>query len=642
MGQGADSLYVKKPFILAVVGTSLSYPSDFGGKWWQRLYMTANGLPEAVGPVVLRNFAAGGAQSSYGVTIAPEVAAINPTHILSEGFAINDSAPAIGGGVSRPQHLQNMADMRAIWKAKNPAVDITWQTMNGVSAAGQPGRPDLPLYYADEIQFAGDNADTLLDHYNGVPSPPAIAGGWPKPLPDYLTMGGDGLHPLWADSLEVYFWPGLTYWLRCKMAAYWGLPIPNPPEPPPLPDASYALIGGGGGGGGAIGGGGGAGGLRRGVTSLANLLGLVTIGKGGLPGTTRDIAGVNGTATTLGGFVAEGGGGGGAYSSSIPLRTGRDGGSGGGGGDYDVGGGGGLAIAGQGYPGGNGDGFNGASGGGGGARGAGATPVPGGGGGQGGLGWTSDVPGQVFDAAAGGPGGSWNYGARPAYRSGAGPTAFGGGGYGGGSNGVEGAGQAGGNGAAFVWYPGAARAVGGTVTTFGGFTVHKFTRADYGPGVVMTADNAPAGYAAAASTIFNGNYLPFKAFNGAIASDFDRWASAADALHPHWLRLTLPNARGFRGYRMVDTSASATTPNAQQPKTWTVFGSNDLVNFAVVDQRTDVPARTPGVDTFYECNGPAAGQAFLYYQVNFFAQVGNDRNIVSVVELEFLPGLTAI
>lgn len=194
----------------------------------------ARALPEAVGPVILQNYGKGSQQSTYGVAQAPFMADMNPTHILSEGFAINDSAE-LPTRISRPDHLANMAAMRAIWKAKNPDVDITWQTMNGVSAAGAALRPDLQLYYDDEIAYAAGQGDTMLDHYYGLPTPPAVAGGWPKPLPPYMTDNGDGLHPIWEGSLELYFWPGLTYWLRCKMAAHWGLPIPNPPEPPPLP-----------------------------------------------------------------------------------------------------------------------------------------------------------------------------------------------------------------------------------------------------------------------------------------------------------------------------------------------------------------------------------------------------------------------
>ena len=225
MSQGSVDWYVKKPFVLAVLGTSLSAGRLSGNLWWSRLMANARAVPEAVGPVVLQNFGKGSQQSPYGVAMAPDIAAFNPTHILSEGFAINDCA-ALPTVISRTDHTDNMAAMRAIWKAKNPAVDITWQTMNGVSTAGASLRPDLATYYADEVTKAAAMGDRMLNHYAGLPSPPAPSGGWPKPLPDALTDSGDGLHPIWDGALEVYFWPATIFWLRSRMAEFWGLPAP--------------------------------------------------------------------------------------------------------------------------------------------------------------------------------------------------------------------------------------------------------------------------------------------------------------------------------------------------------------------------------------------------------------------------------
>jgi hypothetical protein len=625
MSQGAADWYIRKPFILAVLGTSLSAGRLSGNLWWQRLMVNARAQPEAVGPVVLQNFAKGSQTSVYGVDTAPLIADFNPTHVLTEGFAINDSA----FGISRPDHLANMLTIRNILKAKNPEVDITWQTMNGVSTSGMALRPELPEYYQDEIDFADLHGDRMLDHYNGLPSPPAPAGGWPKPLPEYMTDSNDGLHPIWEGALEVYFWPGMIYWLRCRMAEWWGLPIPNPPEPPTPPDAEYLVVAGGGGGAGYVGAGGGAGGRRRGAAYLEQLFGPVLIGKGG-DTSGSGVSGGDGTASALaygttGEIRAEGGGGGGgAYG--LP---GRPGGSGGGSNSNT---GAGDGIPGQGNPGGtNGNaGANGGKGGGGGAGGPGGNGNPNGG--LGGLGVAVDVPGFThLTICGGGPGSVYSGGTRPAYPAGGGPTNFGGGGQGGGGPSNTGPGDPGGPGVAWVWYPGEPRAVGGTMTSFGGFTVHQFTLADFP--VKMTADNAPAGNLATASTQINATWAPWKAFDQAGAVN-NGWGSANGVAPPHWLRRTWSAPQTWGGYTI---QAVPTSGPQYAPKSWTLRGSNDGVVWDVLDTRLNQPNWTGGEIREFPIANPGA-----YTMYEILVTATEEGTQVRICELSFTPALAPL
>jgi hypothetical protein len=214
---------VRKPFVLVTYGTSLT-TGRLSSQWPERLQQGIRGAAECVGPVIVYNMGKGSQTSVWGKDNAYIGGALNPTHILSEGFAINDCAL----GVSQPDHLTNMGSMRSTWLSYNPDVDITWQTMSSVSTAIAVGRPALASYYADEMTFATSNGDTKIDNYLGAGgSYPGPVGGWVKPLPDVLTYDSDGLHPIWTGSVETYLWPNVYWWARVKMAEFWGLPAPT-------------------------------------------------------------------------------------------------------------------------------------------------------------------------------------------------------------------------------------------------------------------------------------------------------------------------------------------------------------------------------------------------------------------------------
>lgn len=642
MAQGAADWYVRKPLILAVLGTSLTAGRLSGNLWWMRLMENARAQPEAVGPIILQNFGKGSQQSPYGVATAPLIADFNPTHVLSEGFAINDctSLPTI---ISRPDHMANMQAIHDILKAKNPAVDITWQTMNGVSAAGASLRPDLQLYYDDEVTKAAAMGDRMLNHYYGLPTPPAPVGGWPKPLPDYLTDSGDGLHPIWDGALEVYFWPGMIYWLRCRMAEWWGLPIPNPPDPPPVPDANYLVIGGGAGGGAYVGAGGGAGGRKRGGTNLTNLMGPVLVGYGGLNGSGSGASsfGFQGFDSAIGStltFRAYGGGYGAGYAISSGTGPGGNGGSGGG--SYGPGVTPGGGVPGQGNAGGLGQNPNSMSGDGGGAGG----PGVGGALGTGGPGVLADWPGVgTLYICGGGPGVAYPNNVQ-AYPNGGGPTKYGGGGRGG----DEAANAAftsepGGVGRVVVWYSGAARAVGGTVSSFGGFTLHTFDIADMP--VAMTADNAPAGNVSSASSVFSATYAAYKAFNRADRPPTGKyWASVNPSAFPVWVKRRWTGApKRWLGYAVKVWTANGPGGiggdfSGYAPKDWKVQGSNDDVNWTDLDVRAGQSGWTMDEVRVFEMN--TAKGNYEYYRMLISAS--NGQPYVCVADLVFLPGLEPI
>jgi hypothetical protein len=470
---------LRKPFVLATYGTSLT-TGRLSTFWSERLREQLNAVPEAVGRVCVQNMGKGSQNSDWGLANAGFIADLNPSHILTEGFAINDSA--VTGGipqVSRAQHLTNMQGMHDLWKARNPEVQIIWQTMNGVSTAGAGLRPDLADYYADEIAKAAAMGDFSLDNFSGPPIPPGQPGGWIKPLPAFLTNEGDGLHPIWAGAVEIYLFPNVLFRIRQAMATWWGLPDPVPPEPPAAVLLNYELVPAGGGGGGGPGGGGGAAGDAR-QTSRLSIDELLTI-RVGLPGA----GGLNvvGSVGADGGLSAilpldeAAGGKGGGPALPNPDGAGLDGVNASGAGAGLGGNLGGVSVDGLGH--GGGDASDTAAGGGAGRAGDGedaALGIPG----QGGPGVATVVPGETGDLAAGAPGGSNSATPVPAYLPGAGPSSRGGGGRGGGDGtGVPTAGEDGGEGRVTIWYAGPAIATGGVITSFGGYTIHTFTEDGY-------------------------------------------------------------------------------------------------------------------------------------------------------------------
>ena len=262
-----------------------------------------------------------------------------------------------------------------------------------------------------------------------------------------------------------------------------------------LSTVEVLVVAGGGAGGGYGGndgsGGGGAGGLiySSAVSITPGTPISVTVGDGGsgVGGATR---GNNGGNSIFGSLTAIGGGGGGTEGAE---RVGKDGGSGGGAGGYGVKSGG-AATVGQGNRGGDCTGPG--DGGGGGAGLAGESGLTGKGGdglgfgisgtfayyaGGGGAGGdkrnTRGASGGLSGIGGGGKGQDANNSTPP--QNGTTNTGGGGGGAAG-SNPTYGAGTtltsgSGGSGIVIVRYPGPQKAIGGTVTSRGGYTIHTFT-----------------------------------------------------------------------------------------------------------------------------------------------------------------------
>jgi len=235
----------------------------------------------------------------------------------------------------------------------------------------------------------------------------------------------------------------------------------------------YLIVAGGGSGGTARGGGGGAGGFLTSFVNITPQTYNIVVGAGGVATAFAAGDGNNGSNSSAFGLTAIGGG-----AGRRSVTSGNSGGSGGGAGNSGgvtfVGGNG---TTGQGNAGGNNNGqFDGGGGGGGAGAPGGVAPA-----GAGGGGLSSSITGTaVFYAGGGGGGGVGGGGAGGVGGGGAGGVNLNGfpglpntGGGGGGA--WDSTGGAGGSGIVIVRYLGVQQALGGTVTTAGGYTIHTFT-----------------------------------------------------------------------------------------------------------------------------------------------------------------------
>lgn len=211
------------PLVIAVLGSSLS-TGRLSADWVPTLKYELPDQPEAVGRIVIHNLGKGSQNSGWGVTQIPLIVSLKPTHILFEGFAINDCIDTGSGpAISRAAHIANIQTMAAGFVAGIPGVDLTIQTMSSISASIAGLRPQLAAYYADEVVTGQALGIRVLDNYSG----------WPTPLDPALTAIDpttglpDGLHPIWTGGVDTYLYPNIMSWARVRAAEHFGVFVPG-------------------------------------------------------------------------------------------------------------------------------------------------------------------------------------------------------------------------------------------------------------------------------------------------------------------------------------------------------------------------------------------------------------------------------
>ncbi|MBN3263041.1 discoidin domain-containing protein [Pectobacterium brasiliense] len=156
---------------------------------------------------------------------------------------------------------------------------------------------------------------------------------------------------------------------------------------------------------------------------------------------------------------------------------------------------------------------------------------------------------------------------------------------------------------------------------------------------VMTANNAPAGYEAIASSNSRdpgaGSAI-YKAFNRSQVGGTDSWTSdgAPSVSSPQWVGVKLPAPALAKGYSVVTRNQSG---YSNSPRTWTFQGSHDGVTWVVLHTITNDTQNIPGQKRTYVINNDISYQ---YYRIHItLANYGVLSSFVAVDELEIYESL---
>ena len=140
----------------------------------------------------------------------------------------------------------------------------------------------------------------------------------------------------------------------------------------------------------------------------------------------------------------------------------------------------------------------------------------------------------------------------------------------------------------------------------------------------MTSNTSPKPFVASASSIYNGRWDAWKAFNGANIVTDDRWASANSG-PPQWLKIDLGEPKKIIKYAIIVVFAGGD----QNPKSWTIEGSNDNSNWFTIGSVANESTWVAGERREYYITSP---NLFRYYRITISQTFGG--NICTIGELE--------
>ena len=167
-------------------------------------------------------------------------------------------------------------------------------------------------------------------------------------------------------------------------------------------------------------------------------------------------------------------------------------------------------------------------------------------------------------------------------------------------------------------------------------TANRFLERASPPTVGMTSNTAPSGYVASSSSDYSATYTAWKAFDKSNAS---LWI-AGNAQTTGWLKLKFPSSILINQYWITSWSGT----DVDSLKDWTIEGSNDDVNWTLLDTRSNItPWTKPETKLFKFTNT----LPFQYYRINILA-ANNDGTgtYFGITELiysyeDFIPLMTS-
>ncbi|WP_339303210.1 hypothetical protein [Paenibacillus sp. FSL R5-0519] len=142
---------------------------------------------------------------------------------------------------------------------------------------------------------------------------------------------------------------------------------------------------------------------------------------------------------------------------------------------------------------------------------------------------------------------------------------------------------------------------------------------------VMTSNITPSGIASA-SSINSTSFDAYQAFNG-IQDERYGWASLTPV---SWLQYQFPTKKIIYKYSLAMRTNGSYYATGEPPKSWTFEGSNDGINWSVLDTQINNATLVRGSIEEYRINN---SDVYTYYRVNVSANQGNET-ITVIAELK--------
>lgn len=151
----------------------------------------------------------------------------------------------------------------------------------------------------------------------------------------------------------------------------------------------------------------------------------------------------------------------------------------------------------------------------------------------------------------------------------------------------------------------------------------------------MTSNTTPSPYVASASSSYNSNYYPWRAFDGTTSSYC--WVTAAGQT-TGWIALDLGtgNEKYIVQYGITSRN-EASSGSAASPRDWTFEGSNDGVNWVVLDTRANESGWAVNETRIYKVT--TLPGSFRHYRLNISANNGYSYLAVGEILLFVSPFL---
>lgn len=145
----------------------------------------------------------------------------------------------------------------------------------------------------------------------------------------------------------------------------------------------------------------------------------------------------------------------------------------------------------------------------------------------------------------------------------------------------------------------------------------------------MSSDTTPAPYVASASSFSNSTYLPWKAFNMTNINQDDCWVSASGTTSG-WIQIDLSELNKAIVGKYSIIARNHDNALTTSPKSWTFEGSEDALNWTILDSRENEENWTIRQKRTYLTNIPSRN--FRYYRLSI--NNNNGASFITVAGLE--------